>query len=204
MSNVMPTTRRDKKRKQTTRALLDEGLKLMAERGIHTCKVEEITRAAGVGKGTFFNYFSSKESFTARLVDETLDDLARRVKPVAMSPTDAESLVAGVSAVHLRYFQLRPHASALITQALSLDEQPGREVVARLTEHIDMISEIISPALESFNWPEDRVKELSLMIISISCGFFWFGAHLNLGHDTPFHLLDRLGRVLAKGLSSQS
>ncbi len=36
-------------------------LKLFAERGIAATTVEDITEAADVGKGTFFNYFQTKE-----------------------------------------------------------------------------------------------------------------------------------------------
>jgi len=36
-------------------------MNLFRERGFHNTTVEDITNAADVGKGTFFNYFPSKE-----------------------------------------------------------------------------------------------------------------------------------------------
>ena len=35
--------------------MLEAGLNLISARGIKDCRVDEITAAAGVGKGTFFN-----------------------------------------------------------------------------------------------------------------------------------------------------
>ncbi len=36
-------------------------MQLVAERGLPNVTVEDITEAADVGKGTFFNYFESKD-----------------------------------------------------------------------------------------------------------------------------------------------
>jgi AcrR family transcriptional regulator len=194
---------RKQKREDATRRLLDEGLKLIARKGLHACKVEEITKAAGVGKGTFFTHFASKEAFVARLVDQVLSDLARRVRPVGLMPTEAEALLAGVGGVHLRYFQLRPEAAALISQACVLveDGESGQQIRARLLEHLEMVGGLVAPAAEPLGWPRDRVGDLALMLLATSCGYYWFSWTLAVGQDTPVALLDRLGRVLARGLA---
>jgi AcrR family transcriptional regulator len=195
--------RHQKRRAQVERRLYEEGLKLMGTKGIHACKVEEITRAAGVGKGTFFTHFESKETYVARLVEQVLDDLARRVRPVGLSPTDAESLLASMGAVHLRYFQLRPEAAALVTQACGLTEGEAfsKAAAERLSEHLGMVAGMVAPACQGLGWPPERARELALMIFANSVGFFWFGRPLDLGGDTPMALLDRLGRALARGLA---
>ncbi len=195
--------RHQKRRARVEQRLLEEGLRLMGAKGVHACKVEEVTRAAGVGKGTFFTHFASKEDFVVRLVDQVLGDLARRVRPVGLAPADAESLLAGVGAVHLRFFQLRPEAAALITEACGLgkDTPAGERAAARLAQHLELVTEMVAPAGEQLGWPGEHMRELALMLVASSLGFFWFGRPLNLGHDTPMALLDRLGRVLARGLA---
>ena len=196
---------RRRKREEAARRLMEEGLKLIARKGLFACKVEEVTKAAGVGKGTFFTHFASKEAFVARLVDQVLSDLARRVRPVGIMPTEAESLLAGVGGVHLRYFQLRPEAAALISQACALVEegQPGREIRARVVEHLAMVSDMLAPAAERLGWPRERIGDLALMLLATSCGFYWFSWTLAVGQDAPVELLDRLGRVLARGLREE-
>lgn len=198
--------RHQKRRAQVERRLLEEGLKLMGDKGVHGCKVEEITQAAGVGKGTFFTHFANKEAYVARLVDQVLNDLTRRVRPLGLAPTDAESLLAGMGAVHLRFFQLRPEAAALIVQACGLEGAyaPDEAPVERLDGYLDLTAEMLAPACEKLGWPVERVKELALMVFANSVGFFWFGRPLGLGADTPMALLDRLGRVLARGLAGEA
>ena len=53
--------RRERKAAQTRLKLFRCAMQLFAERGFQNVTVEDITEAADVGKGTFFNYFESKD-----------------------------------------------------------------------------------------------------------------------------------------------
>ena len=48
--------------------LLDTGLQLLHERGFNATSVQDITEAAGVPKGSFYNHFESKEDLGAEVV----------------------------------------------------------------------------------------------------------------------------------------
>ncbi len=61
-------SRRERKKLETRQALLEASLGLFREKGYSATTVEEITGRADVAKGTFFNYFTSKEAL--------LDDLS--------------------------------------------------------------------------------------------------------------------------------
>ena len=45
-------------------------MKLFIERGFSACSVQDITDAAGVPKGSFYNHFKSKEALAAEIVTE--------------------------------------------------------------------------------------------------------------------------------------
>ena len=53
--------RRQRRAAETRVRLFRSALQLFAERGFANVTVEDITEAADVGKGTFFNYFESKD-----------------------------------------------------------------------------------------------------------------------------------------------
>lgn len=53
--------RRERRRIETREGLSRAALRLFAEKGFGETTVEDITNAADVGKGTFFNYFPSKQ-----------------------------------------------------------------------------------------------------------------------------------------------
>jgi AcrR family transcriptional regulator len=54
-------SRRERHSAAVRQRLFDAAMHLVAQRGFQATTVEEITEAADVGKGTFFNYFPSKE-----------------------------------------------------------------------------------------------------------------------------------------------
>src|SRR5215813_5667914 len=49
--------------------LLDAGVEIFHRRGFNGCGVQEITEAAGVPKGSFYNHFESKEALGAAVLD---------------------------------------------------------------------------------------------------------------------------------------
>jgi AcrR family transcriptional regulator len=57
--------RRERRRAETRARILQSALSLFARQGFAATRVEQITEAADVGKGTFFNYFPTKEHVLA-------------------------------------------------------------------------------------------------------------------------------------------
>ena len=56
-------------RGQTKDVLLEVGRKMFLERGYNHAGIECILQAAGVPKGSFYNYFESKEDFALQVID---------------------------------------------------------------------------------------------------------------------------------------
>jgi TetR/AcrR family transcriptional regulator, transcriptional repressor for nem operon len=57
-------------RRSTRNAILEAGMKQFTKRGFSACSVEDITKAARVPKGSFYNHFKSKQSLAAEIVTE--------------------------------------------------------------------------------------------------------------------------------------
>lgn len=60
-----PSTRRERRSLELRERLFQAAIQLFAKKGFAETTVEDITNAADVGKGTFFNYFPSKEHILA-------------------------------------------------------------------------------------------------------------------------------------------
>ncbi|MGD6956574.1 TetR/AcrR family transcriptional regulator [Rossellomorea aquimaris] len=53
---------RESRKKDLKERIFFEAIRLFSEKGIDEVSVSEITKACGIAKGTFYNYFSTKES----------------------------------------------------------------------------------------------------------------------------------------------
>jgi AcrR family transcriptional regulator len=74
------TDRRSRRSAETRERLFVAAVRLFAEKGFAETTVEDITNAADVGKGTFFNYFPSKEHVLIAFSDMQLGKLERFVE----------------------------------------------------------------------------------------------------------------------------
>jgi AcrR family transcriptional regulator len=78
---VLPTSnRRERRRIETRERIYRAALRIFAQRGYLDTTVEDITEAADVGKGTFFNYFPTKEHVLATYGEERVAAIERALK----------------------------------------------------------------------------------------------------------------------------
>lgn len=78
-STPIASGRRARRQAETRQRIFRCAVQLFAARGFFHTKVEDITQAADVGKGTFFNYFPSKEHVLGVLLQIQLSKVAEAV-----------------------------------------------------------------------------------------------------------------------------
>jgi AcrR family transcriptional regulator len=94
-----PELDRGSRRRQRTRArLIDAARRIIAERGgIEGVPIAEITGAADVAIGSFYNHFASRETLLEAVVSDTLEAHGRRLDALASEIADvAEFCAAGI------------------------------------------------------------------------------------------------------------
>lgn len=74
-NSTKSTNRWERRKARTRRRLMEAGESLFRDRGFDAITVEEIAEAADVAKGTFFNYFESKETLLGALLVERTQSL---------------------------------------------------------------------------------------------------------------------------------
>jgi len=81
-------TRWDRRRAQTYRRLLEAGEQLFRTQGFDVITVERLAAAADVAKGTFFNYFGSKEALLGALLDGRIQAILEISHDSQVSPIE--------------------------------------------------------------------------------------------------------------------
>lgn len=77
-----PEGRRERHRRETFERLVKAAREIMFSRGFADITVQDITDAADVGKGTFFNYFRSKEHVVSRVQEYNRRSVVQAVDEV--------------------------------------------------------------------------------------------------------------------------
>jgi AcrR family transcriptional regulator len=85
--------RRQRRAAETRLRLFRSALQLFAERGFSNVTVEDITEAADVGKGTFFNYFESKDHVLSVMAEIQLGKAAEALARAADSKQTIHSVL---------------------------------------------------------------------------------------------------------------
>lgn len=123
---------RERKKRDTRRALSDATLELAFEQGLENVVREDIAARAGVSVRTFSNYFASKyEALAYRQIvrmQRTIDSI--RTRPVAEPIWDA--LIAAALEPFDTGAEIRPPSRAQLAEVRKLIEAPEtREILSR-------------------------------------------------------------------------
>ncbi|MDP4126372.1 MAG: TetR/AcrR family transcriptional regulator [Bacillota bacterium] len=71
-------SRRERKKQETREKIFSNAMQLFRLQGFNATSVEQITQHADVGKGTFYNYFSTKEAVILEFSRRTWQELANK------------------------------------------------------------------------------------------------------------------------------
>ncbi len=121
-------TRRARRSAAIRESLFRAALDLFASKGFAETTVEDITEAADVGKGTFFNYFPSKEHLLVAFSDMQIGKLQTAVDTVMQSNEPMPSFLRSLSVNMTAEPARNPSIIRALLQA-NLSSSPVREIM---------------------------------------------------------------------------
>ena len=95
-------SRRERKRIAIRAHILSTGIDLFSRRGFDAVTIEEIADAADVGKGTIYNYFSTKEDIVVAFMADLEARLAPRIARFTPGRRPAHRVLADYILLHFR------------------------------------------------------------------------------------------------------
>jgi len=136
--------RRERRSAETRLRLFRCALRLFAERGFPNVTVENITEAADVGKGTFFNYFESKDHVLGVMAEIQLGKVRQALEQATTGKRSIQSVLRrlfervgeepGRSPELARALLSSFLASERIRELLDRNMSEGRRMAARIVE----------------------------------------------------------------------
>lgn len=125
-------TKRSQGRDERRSQLLDAARKVFAVKGFHAATVDDITRAAGVAKGTFYLYFAEKRTIFYELIQRFFDMVIEAGMSVAADVITAEDFLKHVEQAARRlatiFRENRDLVRLTYRESMSMDERLERMV----------------------------------------------------------------------------
>lgn len=140
--------------------MLDQAMPLLEEYGLKHMSVDKITKRVGIGKSTFYNFFSSKEEYVSYALEHNrkkiLDELDRRFPPdKKMKPIDVYQMwfttLLSNNSIYRKFSAEDERAIYEADKARGKNVSLKREAVIgkRLIEHIEGVRPDIDIGLVS-------------------------------------------------------
>ena len=149
-----PTSRREVRRQE----LVDAAVAVFSAKGVSAASVDDIVRAAGVAKGTFYLYFTTKDDAVNAVAAAMVEGVAARVEAAATDPSRSpvERLLAFGAGV--REVGDEPYERELVEvfhrpENRLLHDRMGEQALVRLAP---VIAAIIADGIEAGQFrPQD-------------------------------------------------
>lgn len=147
-SSAQPPTsslhgRRERRTAETHERLFRAALDLFARKGFSETTVEDITEAADVGKGTFFNYFPSKDHILLAFGEMQLAKLQSAIEEARRSNEPMPEFLRSLGVRMTQEPTRHPGIIRTLLQAY-LSTTPVREAMLNLQQRVhDLHSEIV-------------------------------------------------------------
>jgi AcrR family transcriptional regulator len=181
----IPPPRRAVLRARKRATILDGASRIFAARVYHHVTMDDVARETGVGKGTLYRYFPSKEDLYLAIVEEAFDLLIRRLQGErAKAAPPARVLAHMIEAIvetfahHLPFFRLIHRGEG------RLFLRKKQVIRSRRAHIVRLLAEVLDRGAEQGTFRKlDPALAPSMLI-----GMVW-GTTLNHAEDTPAAIL---------------
>ena len=198
--------RRDLNRRERTRVLLGAAMKLFLDRGLETTTIDDITKEAGVAKGSFYRYFDSKTHLVEMIYSPLVDALG------AAFQLAGEALIAAQDgkSMHTAYVALGQSLGEVIWEnieatQLYLQENRGPRSDARapVRDLADLIAQgaiVLTEKARTHGLLRDFPAEVSALIVVGAIERLLFAVLVEESIEKPLEIPEQLTSLILDGL----
>ncbi|HYF95896.1 MAG TPA: TetR/AcrR family transcriptional regulator [Symbiobacteriaceae bacterium] len=158
----------------TRSALMDAALALIARQGYEETTVAQIAREAGVAKGTFFNYFQTKEDVLIQVVKDQLLWVVGQFGALAGT---SGSLACGVREIMVQMVTRLPYTSPLIRAMFRASLSSHESVSGYVGPSVAMVHALVPVMAEGQSRGEFRsdlsAERLAFLTAQTYFGVLW-------------------------------
>lgn len=202
VSSDRPLGRRDRRRAEMRTRILDAALNLFAKQDYHATTVEQITEAADVGKGTFFNYFTCKEHLLATHSVMLLDKFASVLNTSHTSDATIHEAIRRANRALAEDPLRNPHLERNLWGATFSSPHATEHITETILRAVELLDPIYAEAQDKGEVRSNLLPS-HLARLTVQC---YLGASVMWAFDpsTPFpEWFDQCFEALWEGISAE-
>jgi AcrR family transcriptional regulator len=119
MMTGAPASRAERRRAQTRRALVQAAQRLFAQQGSMDASIQQITDAADVGLGTFYNHFTTKTDLFDAAVEDALEQHGAWLDDLLAEVEDPAEVFATSMRLTGRLLRISPQLARVVMHSTS-------------------------------------------------------------------------------------
>ncbi len=173
--------------------ILEAALEVFSLKGFHPATMDEIAEKAGVGKGTLYRYFETKEKLFAELVRLRLDELGKKAGCEIDNQDDVLTMISKYIRNYFEFFDRNQQLYKLIIQEqLDMGEHSSGEYFRRVMKSIPNLKRKVYEGTQ-----QGILKDVDFQTVFYGTMGFAHGVIQKwLARDCSYPLADELPRVL--------
>ena len=128
--------------------ILEAAARVFAEKEFHRVLIDEVASRAGVGKGTVYRYFRTKEDLYFETILQAFDRLSRALEATIARETSPELRLERIAREILQYSWERRHLFSLLQRDEGRFATRGSELKERREKMMALFQKVILEGIE--------------------------------------------------------
>jgi AcrR family transcriptional regulator len=151
------------------REIFNASVNLFLEKGFPETSMREIAAAAGMGKSSLYDYFTTKDDILLFIFEEVVDGLIERAQAIASLDLPPEARIIRIMNMQLDYLQENNSLMWLLSaEAQRLKPESQQRIHVRRYAFQDLMRAIVEEGIEQGDFrPVDALLAARLMIDSL-------------------------------------
>jgi AcrR family transcriptional regulator len=180
-----PARARSQRRLKATRQKLIKAARaVFAEKGLDLTRIDDITEKADIGKGTFYNYFKSKEQVIRELIKELLQELTAFIEATCSGEHDLTGLLDKLIGAHIQFFSSRWEDFVVYFQGrtdLTL-EQGYSGIETPFLDYLTRVESLLASRI-TYRLPQTVLRRIACAVAGFVSGYYSFAVIASLDED---------------------
>jgi AcrR family transcriptional regulator len=158
---------REEKKRRTRKAILQAAVQLFGDKGYERTSIDELARAAGVGKGTIYSYFQTKSEIFLAFCEDELDHVYAEVAEKTRADASLTEQLMALFMGEFRYVTRHKDFGRLLLREMIFPKELTVERSKDLdNRYIDFLSAMCKKAQER----GELRRDVDLLFV---CGHFY-------------------------------